>query len=337
MTISNVSYLSQDFTAKYLAESFPWNIQVFKMWPFRGIPGFQLSYALRDQIPADTSVLPAETLGTDAALLNYTDSPDDQAAYNMGELARRAIVPYTQRDRYTVPNNLHDVEIQLGLRRLIYTFFKKITRAGSTADGDFEGLLGTGLLDPTQKITMDDGGGNPGTLTLEVVDEAFFKVTDGPGRPNCIMSHSRALRTYMKLCYDNGIMPDYMEFSWEDPMRGTVRGKVPSLHGVPWLVNDLAEISIFDGPPVVETSPIFFMLLGDNDGPGPGRGITGVIPQERVGDMFVTRQSTAADPSGKTVTVIDVTWPVTLAIGAKGALSVLDRFALTPNYVIPSP
>jgi len=334
MTISNVGFLSQDQTAKWLVESFPWNIQIHKAFPFRGVEGFQLSYPLRAQIPVSGGGEPAEVLGGDTALTNLTDSPGSLASYNLGELARRANIPYSQRDRYTVPNNLEAVEFELGLRRLTYAFFKKITRTGSVADGDFEGLLGPSFLDPAgpQYIDLIDGGGLPGSLTLEALDQAFFQVTDGPGRPNCIMSHSRALRTYLYTCYQRGFLPEYIEYEWDDPIKGRIRSKAPSLHGVPWLVNDLAEITLWEGEPSVDTSPIFLMLLGDGDGPGPGRGITGVVPNERLGDMFVTRKSTAADPAtGKTTTVLDMTWPVTLAMGARSALSVVNNFILYPN------
>jgi hypothetical protein len=68
------------------------------------------------------------------------------------------------------------------------------------------------------------------------------------------------------------------------------------------------------------------MVMGDSGGPGPGRGVTGIIPKGRLGNMFISRRRSGGN--GDTNIYVDVTWPVGLAMGSKSALSVLEGFEI---------
>jgi hypothetical protein len=340
MAISFVEKLGQVQTAVGLVEDFPWNCQIARVWPFMGIDGQAISYARLSQITVqytDGSTNPAQELGATASTIaEHTDSPNgDDATFTLGELATRYAIPYSQADRYVFPNDLVAMERALAERRLLYRYFSRIGGYGSNADGDFYGLR---QICAASQIVDLDSGGTPGAFTLAQLDEAYHLMSDGGGVPNAIMSHSRARRTWLDALYTAGTLPDYVTVEVDDPLRGRISAKLPAWHGTPWFVNDLIEVEDEADPTAV--TPIFIMELGDGQAQGTGRGVTGIIPRVRTGDMFVHRESTDSSQgtgtAGQPFINVDCVWPVGLALGSSGALSILQNFELVQNTEPPA-
>jgi hypothetical protein len=273
------------------------------------------------------SVLTADVVTGLTALTDRTASPSASLSqtYPIGELGSRFTVPYFQEDIYSVPNDLVRLQTGQAILRLMYGYFKKICLDHETVNpGDFPGLLAPPCMDTDQKVLVGTPS-IPGVLTLEHIDYAFSKVTAGPGRPNLIMSHSIAQRQYKKVCYDANQDLQYIDWEWIDPLVGRRMSKVLSVDGVPWLVNDLAPI--YDPEEPTRYTDIFFLLVGDDEQGKAGRGVFGIIPEERKGDMFVIRQNPAGGAGGSQ-TFVDVTWPVGLAVGSRTSLSAIRYFTL---------
>lgn len=318
--------LSQEQRAKGLIEDFPYNIQIAKALTFLGVDGYALGYGTTAQIElqyASDGDSPAKIVGDGSAFPNNTDLVNGVSpVFPIGNLGTAYQVSGRDQDIDSFPNDLDTVEGVLAVRRLLMKFFMMISQVGSTDPGSFLGLASPEFFGAGQAVDIGTAG-SPGSLTLDAIDEAFFKVTDGPGRPNAIMSHSRALRAYLLLMYNKGLNPELIEQEWEDPLIGKRRGKIFSVHGVPWYVNDLCEVISPSGP---ESTPIFFMLLGDGETQARGRGIVGIVPRNRVGNMFVSRRTNII--GGSSEFRVDVSWPVGLAMGSKGSLSLLRYFTL---------
>lgn len=184
-------------------------------------------------------------------------------------------------------------------------------------------------------------------LTFAALDQAYNLITENEGRPNAIMSNSRALRTYQNLFATTyGILPPTVKVPRTDPIKGIVLEEIASFNGTPWFINDLIDDQ------ANSTGIVFFMVLGDDKGPGHFRGITGIVPKGRERDMFIKRQTdgvvsmtldpvtvpevpTTIQPTGSvTVNAITDTWvsmPCGLAVGAQGSLSILKGFNLVAN------
>jgi len=327
---SGVTLLSQNQRGPWLVEGFPYTCEIAKLFPFRGVDGLALEFGVRDRIDVISDSDPADILYDGVTITMRAETPETAYSppYQIGEFATGFVLPYFQQDTITVPNDLESVAGQMAIRRLTYAFFKKISRAAGSGNlGDFNGLLDP-LTFLTAGQTVDLLAVGPPTapavLTLPKIDEAFYKVTDGAGRPNAIMAHPRAIRQIKKTMYDAGLNLDCVDWEWDDPLRGKVLGKVPAWEGVPILTNELIEISTAGNGK--KYSPVFFMVLGDSGGPGPGRGITGIIPKGRVGNMFVSRRRSGGNTDANIY--VDVTWPVGLAMGSRAALSVLTGFEL---------
>lgn len=114
-------------------------------------------------------------------------------------------------------------------------------------------------------------------------------------------------------------------------MQGNLeQGWAPAFNGVPILVND-QMVSAFLSTPGQQR--IWFLALGDDGKSGPTRGVSGIVPEALKGSMFVKRETNGiADTTGgglEPQTAIDVwvSWPVGLATGSQGAISVIHNFA----------
>jgi len=189
----------------------------------------------------------------------------------------------------------------------------------------------TGMVGAGQTIAM--GGA---ALTFAAMDQAYNLIKSNQGRPNAIMSNSRAQRTFANLYFGAGAgEPPMVMDTWFDPIRGQVTAGITSFKGTPWYINDL-----IDDLPSTQ-GIIYFMVLGDDEGPGHERGIVGLVPQDLADTWFIKREANGVigtqtiivpDP-GNPITVqlptlptLDtwVSWPTGIAMGSQGSLSILS-------------
>lgn len=77
------------------------------------------------------------------------------------------------------------------------------------------------------------------------------------------------------------------------------------------------------------------MVTGDDGGPAPFRGVTGIMPSARRRHPFVKRQVEAVSnaPDADFSPGIDtwVTMPAGFAVGSQGALSIIQNYATVAN------
>lgn len=235
--------------------------------------------------------------------------------FEFAELMTRYTFCFADQDRYRWPNNVDDVLYALAIRRLMYAYFQ-----GLDAD--------SGLLSLRAKMDLSnrsiDLQGEP--LSLECLDEAYHMVDENDGRPTVIMTSSRCLRTYHKLWYDKNRRPPHVKFDWYDPMQGRmVEGEATAFNGTPWLINDMMESAELNTPAVQR---IYFMVLGDDGNASPTRGVTGIIPDDLKGNMFIKR-ATHGMPEGGDPLLVDstwVSWPVGVAVPSQAAISMIGNF-----------
>src|SRR5690606_17246790 len=150
-------------------------------------------------------------------------------------------------------------------------------------------------------------------------------------RPTLIMSSKRTLRTYRKLCRDAGFKPERVDWRRYDPAkRAMVADTVDAFNGTPWLINDFID------PMAPGGERTYFMMMGDDDGPGPTRGVSGIIPAAQGGNPFNKRVVQGIlDPIGggpgtpamKPGLDVWVSMPAGLALGSQGALSIIENYA----------
>lgn len=328
---TNVIYLTQDQLAKWLIEDAPYKLQIARVWPFMGIQGGKITYtrtaALETVANIDTM---ATILGDGSTDITDDTSPvtdpssalPDTSVFTLGELATRYKIDYVAQDRFQYPNNIDAVEAALAIRRLLYMYFRKLDldQGAGTQAGNFRSL--SELCAAANKFSSSNG---TAAQKLDELQKAYNLITANNGRPNAIMCNSRAYRWIVAAFYGAGLLPEYIEAEWQDPIKGTIRAPQLALNGTPVYINDMIK-TVDD---VADTTKIYFMVLGDACEAGPVRGISGIVPGPIKSTMFVRRET--AEPSAATTTRINVTYgfPVATALGSHGALSMIENVDVT--------
>ncbi len=330
--LSGAQYLSEDRRARWLIENSPLKLQIARRWPLVGVRGSGLMFARENSALAPTPV---------ASACNPVDEVADEASSitcPILDFITRYQVCFRDMDDYEHPNDLDQVLYVLALRRLIYGYFAMLDSP----------VAGGGLLDyvaATNKVTMAGGA-----LTLDCLDYGYNLVTANEGRPTVIMSSSRGLRAYQKLCRDKGYDAPKMPWSWYNPATARMEtGKVTEFNGTPWLINGLMA---GESSTTASDQRIWFLVLGNDGAAGPTRGVTGIVPQARLRNMFIRREANGVVPSQKIIGVAEVpasilvetptspvrdvwvSFPAGLAVGSQSALSLVHNFSVPADCSI---
>ena len=335
MTLANANLLAQDVVARWIIENSPKKLQIAKIWPFMGVPGGAQLYN-RWNVPIGN----AARLSDGTAVSPVEDDDElEQQSFSMFEFITRYQINTRDLDLFHQPTDPEAASYALALRRLLYGYFAWL-------DGE-DGTQGLIPSIPAGQ-TIDRGGSNP--LTLEALDEAFHLVSANDGKPTVIMSGTRALRTYAKLCRDKGYDVPMIPWQWYNPGTGGMEESwVESFNGVPWLINGVAA---GDASATAALQRIYFMAMGDDGQAGPTRGVTGIVPEDLRDSMFIKRQTHGVpvnqeqiiqvdavpeelhiQPTIDVQTIMDtwVSWPVGVAIGSQGAISLIHNFTVVAD------
>lgn len=232
--------------------------------------------------------------------------------------ATRLQVCNFDQDLYDDPNNIEEMATNLMQVKLDYAFWGRMdTLTGSATTG--------GLPDLVAPSRVVNAGGAP--LSFACLEAAIALVTANSGRPTMIMSNSRSLQSFRNLCWAAGISPPEIPWKWYDPAnRRWVTGNVTAFRGVVWLIND----KMYQGPDATQRR-IYFMVMGDDGGPGPTRGLARIVPRKLLRNPYIKRVTNGVpDFANQGVRMTKDIWmsmPAGLSLGSQGALSILTNFA----------
>jgi hypothetical protein len=276
--------LAEERKAKWLLENYPAKLQIGLVLPVRYIDGQSLQYNSLDD-PDGNPIPFGYPLRQCAA---YTDQSFDswqERVFGFGTPATMYQTCEAALDTNTTTlNNVDDVQFAKACRQCMYDGFRLLTV-----------------------------GGVP---TLQQFDDAFFRVVDNEGYPNAVMARTGSVKRYLNLRRAAGLEEQYVEIEVPDPRTGKRKALWPSIHGVPFYINDAMEVT-------PEGENVYFMVMGDNGHHTPGHGLTLIISQVRRGNMFVRRTlpiTTGPDSINSTATEAAI-WPMGIAYGSAGAIS----------------
>ncbi|MBJ6361722.1 hypothetical protein ACFOQM_10550 [Paenibacillus sp. GCM10012307] len=239
-----------------------------------------------------TDALPdAGTIGYGSPLLDQTTIPNVPITYPFIDLATSFRISVKALDTCSGTNNLVLIQIKLAIQRLLYKFFN-LLEIGNPAinPNEFAGLKK--LVDPFNVVNL---GGTP--LTLEAVDRAKGYIRTSEMK-NKIITNTTGYILYREAVHNAGISFSNFE-DW------------------PICLNDQQPTCSACG---VDTTNMWFVSLGLN-------GLCGIIPPKENGSMFRIRQ--VYDPDNGTI-IVFVTWPVSISLATKAALSAVVNIAITP-------
>lgn len=295
--------------SKWLIENQPVKIQINGHWPTLGVRGNTYTHARIPKLTPATVPGPCEPVADNSDVAT-------QAKFTFVNYSTRVQVCMEDEDLNRNPNLIAPLEIELGKIKLEYGFFARMdTTTGVPETGGLPDLVAPG--------NVLNVSGLP--LSFPCLEQAFNLITANNGRPTVIMSNTRSQESYRNLCWAAGIEPPLMPWRWYDPFKGWVSGWVTSFHGVPWLINDM-----MDQDPLPGNRRIYFMVLGDDGGRGPTRGLVRICPADLLRNPYILRMTNGVPDFGNQVVNMTrdlwLTMPAGLALGSQGALSILQNF-----------
>jgi hypothetical protein len=311
-TPANAVQLTQEQLVKTVIEKIRYKVELANFWPVRGVIGGTLRYARTNQLSAGDINALATILADGADITDQTAGVDETVTYTCGELASRYKLDYNAQDRWRYQSIDNALAI-IACTRLLLMSFRKLDLDNASGEGDYDSLYD--MCDGSQIVA--GGGVAP---TLDKLQQTWHLVTAGNARANCIMCNNRASRAIIKAYNDQGMHPTEVELPFPDPISGGMKmTRVPAINGTPILVNDLIATS-----DPGNTTRIYMMVMGE-DCERQIYGVTGIIPKDLEGKLFIRRES--AEPSAATSSRMNVTYtyPTATAMGCASALAILEN------------
>lgn len=310
MPISGVPNTANVQATLHAIENQPVIIQPNGHWPTLGVNGGVL---VNTRVPLLTDAVAAGA----CAVVPDTSDPFGQVRFTYVYYATRLQICDLDQDLYQDPNDVEAMATNLMKIKLDYAFYARMdTLTGNPSAGGLPDLVAPG--------NVLDMGGAP--LSFACLERAFSLVIANNGRPTMIMSTSRTLESFRNLCWNTGTVPPELPWKWYDPARRMwVSGYITSFRGVPWLIND----KMFQGDNPLQRR-IYFMVMGDDGGTGPTRGLVRITPRKLVANPYIKRVTNGVpDFANAAVNMTKDIWMsmvAGLALGSQGALSIVQNF-----------
>lgn len=310
MPFSGAQGTANTQAAKWLVENEPRRIQIHGVMATLGVDGGFLAYSRVPSLQRGVVVdpcQPATDISTEAAPMRF----------GMVEYVARVPVCMANQDIFKHPNDIVNINVTLGEIQNWYGYYARMdTATGNPSLGGLPDLVAPGRI-------VDMGGA---ALSFPCLTRAYNLVTANNGRPSVIMSSGRSRESYENLTRLSGLNLEYVPWRWYCPAtRRWIDGEVPSFNGTPWVINDEMNPGLLPAD-----RRIWFMVLGDDGGKGPTRGLTRLVPAGMEHSPFVVRMTNGVpDFVNQTVNMTKDIWvsmPAGLALGSQGALSLLTNF-----------
>lgn len=316
MSMTNAGRMGQNQKLRQLIEDGPYNVQIAQEFPFYGILGKQLDITTTPRFPLPT----ATALAPCNPIKEFTRSPDIKS-FPIVEIMSRYELCQSEADTIEQPDSLYSEEDLLAIRDDIYEYFRLIV-VGSAVP--FFPALDT----LTDQILNLAGA----SALLEDFDRALVRVTTENGCDVIAMGNLSALRAFWSARYERGVPEPAWIHEVPNAMRGHATRPTPYIHHARFLVNEMIpNRTLPDGQLVTN---LYFMQMGMSPDAGTGKGVFGIIPAPRVGNMFIRRDVVGRPlDDGTFDTAHNVFWsfPSGLAVAARRSLSVLQDFQVTPE------
>lgn len=313
MSLANAGNLGQNQLLNHLIQDGPYNVQFLEVWPMFGVDGKQLDVAYTRQFSTPTAEI-IEACGT---LEERTRSPEvTNKQFGIPVIQTRYDICWSDADSIEVPMELYAEQDALSLQGLLYEYARLLDVGG----------IGFPALSTLTSQVVNLAGAAP---TVEDFNRTLLRVATNNGFDVIVMGNLHALNTYWSICAERGIDA----WMWQQNVPGNMGGRVSRPHAfvqhARWYVNEMIPNRVVND---VTVTNVYFMQLGYNPDFGTAKGVFGIIPKPRVGNMFFRRQLQGRWNGAAMETTESVFWsfPAGVAVAADRSLSVLKDMQVAP-------
>lgn len=313
MPIVNAGFLGQNFKLQHLIQDGPYNVQFLEVLPWFGVPGKQLDVTTTPRFPIPT----AQHLAPCEPITEQTRSPEIKR-FPITTIQGRYDICITDADAIEVPDDLYAEEDALTIQGMLYEYARLLVVGG----------VNFPALHTLTDQVVNLGGALP---QLEDFNRTLLRVTTNNGFDVIVMGNLEALNTYWSQAYERGIDAWMWPQNVPANMGGLVSRPQAFVQHARWYVNELIPNRVDEAGNLVTN--VYFMQLGNNPDFGTAKGVFGIIPEPRVGNMFVRREHVGhMNDDGTFNTTHTVFWsfPSGIAVASKRSLAVLQDMRIAP-------
>lgn len=247
VTLAESAKLTQDQLVAGLIESIVEVNPLYEMMPFTEIEGNALAYN-RENALGDVQFLGVGGTITAKNPATFTKVTSELTTL-IGDAEVNGLIQATRSD-YADQTAVQVASKAKSLGRQ----YQASMISGDGTGNSFQGMLA--LVAGSQTITADDGAGNGGQLSFDLLDELLDKVKDKDGQVDFIMSTFAMRRKYFALLRALG------GAGINETITLPSGRQIPVYRGVPWFVNDFIPSNLVQGS-ASNTTAIFAGTFDD--------------------------------------------------------------------------
>lgn len=247
VTLAESAKLTQDQLVAGLIESIVEVNPLYEMMPFTEIEGNALAYN-RENALGDVQFLGVGGTITAKNPATFTKVTSELTTL-IGDAEVNGLIQATRSD-YADQTAVQVASKAKSLGRQ----YQASMISGDGTGNSFQGMLA--LVAGSQTITADDGAGNGGQLSFDLLDELLDMVKDKDGQVDFIMSTFAMRRKYFALLRALG------GAGVNETITLPSGRQIPIYRGVPWFVNDFIPSNLVQGS-ASNTTAIFAGTFDD--------------------------------------------------------------------------
>lgn len=232
VTLAESAKLTQDQLVAGLIESIVEVNPLYEMMPFTEIEGNALAYN-RENALGDVQFLGVGGTITAKNPATFTKVTSELTTL-IGDAEVNGLIQATRSD-YADQTAVQVASKAKSLGRQ----YQASMISGDGTGNSFQGMLA--LVAGSQTITADDGAGNGGQLSFDLLDELLDMVKDKDGQVDFIMSTFTMRRKYFALLRSLG------GAGINETITLPSGRQIPVYRGVPWFVNDFIPSNLVQG------------------------------------------------------------------------------------------
>lgn len=301
VTLAESAKLSQNMLISGVIENVITINRFYQVLPFTEIEGNALAYN-RENVLGDAQFSGVGTTITAKAPATFTAVTSSLTTL-LGDAEVNGLIQATR-------SNITDQKAtQIGSKaKSVGRKYQDCMINGDGTSDTFPGMLS--LVDPTQTITANAGGGNGDVLKFDYLDQLIDLVTDKDGQVDYLLMHARPLRSYLALLRALG------GASIGDVVTLPSGETVPAYRNIPIFRNDYIPTNQTQGSSTVATT----IFAGTLDDGSMTHGISGLTAANDAAGMQVDEVGISET---KDETITRVKWYCGMALFSLKGLAAL--------------
>jgi len=296
--------LSDDILMKHFVEDGPKVIQLSHRLPFFEVDGDTERWGTTAALPSATP----QAFG--GPYIEQTTIPVTRT-YSFGYIGTSRTVNHATQDLQSNVNDQAAVQLEMGVRNLLYEFWRQFILGITATPGEFQGLDNI-INQPGFAGQIINAAGV--ALTTSQLDRALRLIGQGDGFADVIYTSTKGYNAIREAFFARGGVPQHKEFEVPDGNGGTKLMSVTHVDGVPVLWSDFVPLETGD-----TRTKVWILKLGQDH-------VHGIVPASTGKHSMIKIRSTVQP--GVSVAEYQLNFPVGISVPSVKDIAMIKDIAV---------